>query len=145
MLKKILIFFLFNKYYILSQTVRTKEDLSCSLGMAKRVDCKYNSQSECENNNCCWKPEQQSGVPWCFKGKDDTATSYTTTGFFCEIEKDKRVECGYSGIDKEECEDRGCCFKAEEENSVVPWCFKGYFENTYGVEDMVEFEPNYGK
>lgn len=40
------------------------------------------------------------------------------------IVPEEREDCGYFGIQREECEeDRGCCFDHTVPN--VPWCFKG--------------------
>jgi hypothetical protein len=34
-----------------------------------------------------------------------------------------RVECGFLGINEEQCKDRGCCWK-ESDTPGEPWCFK---------------------
>ena len=40
----------------------------------------------------------------------------------CTVPAKDRVDCGYPGVTKEQCNNRGCCF----DNSIrnVPWCFK---------------------
>ena len=43
----------------------------------------------------------------------------------CDISDDKRVDCGYYGINQDLCENQNhCCWVPAEENSNgVPWCF----------------------
>ena len=43
----------------------------------------------------------------------------------CRVPRLERKECGYFGIEKNECEQRGCCWLTDDIGSVVPWCFKG--------------------
>ena len=53
-----------------------------------------------------------------------------------------REECGYKGIDKEECERRDCCWKIDSYESIVPWCFHGYkdsFEESKGGKVSINF------
>ncbi|XP_058517202.1 trefoil factor 3 [Ochotona princeps] len=40
----------------------------------------------------------------------------------CQVSAEDRVDCGYSQITEEECNDRGCCFDSSIRG--VPWCFK---------------------
>uniref|UniRef100_A0A8C9QKQ1 P-type domain-containing protein n=1 Tax=Spermophilus dauricus TaxID=99837 RepID=A0A8C9QKQ1_SPEDA len=41
----------------------------------------------------------------------------------CEYHSGPRwVNCGYPGIGKEDCNNRGCCF--DSSTAGVPWCFK---------------------
>lgn len=40
-----------------------------------------------------------------------------------DIDPNKRLDCGYYGIRKEECEvHRGCCY--DDTVQGVPWCFR---------------------
>ena len=41
----------------------------------------------------------------------------------CTVNEDKRAECGHYGIDKNGCENKGCCWK-ESNIQGVPWCYK---------------------
>lgn len=45
---------------------------------------------------------------------------YATT---CAVEDGAKVDCGYAGINQQQCEDKGCCWVPAGENSVTPWCF----------------------
>lgn len=47
------------------------------------------------------------------------------TGHKCHgTDPKKRLECGYLGIKREECEDaRGCCY--DDNVPGVPYCFRG--------------------
>ena len=111
-------------------TVRTTEDLSCKVHNPIKKDCGYYGihQNECEKLGCCWKEDSNPSIPWCFYGQDDTPTVFTTDGLSCALEREKREECGYYGINKAECEKRGCCWIVDEDDSVVPWCFMGFKE-----------------
>ena len=61
----------------------------------------------------------------CFYGIDDLPTFTTTDGKSCVIDRELRKECGYKGIDKAECEGKGCCWKIDDYESIIPWCFHG--------------------
>ena len=114
-----------------SDTIRTIDDLSCTVLRENRKECGYYgiNKKECESRGCCWKSdEDDSTIPWCFYGEDDSDTLRTTDNLSCKVLRSDRKECGYYGIDKKECESRGCCWKSDEENSLVPWCF-------YGIDD----------
>ncbi|XP_023571645.1 trefoil factor 1 [Octodon degus] len=39
----------------------------------------------------------------------------------CDVQAKARKNCGFSGITRKECEDRGCCFNNKVRG--VPWCF----------------------
>lgn len=41
----------------------------------------------------------------------------------CNVTTDKREDCGYFGINEDECvKDRNCCWE-ESDEAGVPWCF----------------------
>ncbi|XP_067048373.1 uridylate-specific endoribonuclease C-like [Acropora muricata] len=70
-------------------------------------------QKHCEDRGCCWLPKDKTN--WCFYPKDHKCHG---------IPPSKRQECGYLGIQREECEiSRDCCFDHSIPN--VPFCFKG--------------------
>ena len=117
-------------------TKRTTDDLSCAAHELLKKDCGFYgiNQKTCEEKGCCWKESSIQGVPWCFHGIDDIPTYLTTDGKICAIDREFRVECGYKGIDKAECESRGCCWKIDDYESIIPWCFQGYEETNYEDE-----------
>ena len=83
-----------------------------------------------KKKNCCWKESNVNNVPWCFKGIDDVPTYYTIyTSKSCARDRDLRKECGYKGIEKAECESRDCCYKIDDYESEVPWCFQGFVDS----------------
>ncbi len=108
-------------------TLRTTEDLSCKVHNPRKIDCGYYgiNQKNCEEKGCCWKQDVDPSIPWCFLGQDDRETIRTTGGLSCAVEKVQRLECGYYGINKDECEKNGCCWKVDEDDSLIPWCFQG--------------------
>ncbi|KAK2552819.1 Poly(U)-specific endoribonuclease [Acropora cervicornis] len=70
-------------------------------------------QKHCEDRGCCWLPKDKTN--WCFYPKDHKCYG---------IPPSKRQECGYLGIQREQCEiGRDCCFDHSVPN--VPFCFKG--------------------
>ena len=111
-------------------TLRTTQDLSCKVHNPIKKDCGYYgiNQKDCEGLGCCWKEDSNPSIPWCFYGQDDTPTLMTTDGLTCSVEREMREECGYYGINKEECEERGCCWLVDDDDSVIPWCFLGVKE-----------------
>ena len=143
-MKKILFFLLFIISLQYTPTSRTLDDLSCGQYEELRKDCGYSgiSQEDCEKKNCCYKESTKSGVPWCFQGIDDVPTYYTLTSkLSCALDRDLREECGYKGIGKDECESRDCCYRIDDYESIIPWCFKGYVETiTITIEDKLYLE-----
>ena len=108
-------------------TKRTTEDLSCAAHELLKKECGFYgiNQKTCEEKGCCWSESSIQGVPWCFYGINDIPTYQTTSGKICAIDRENRVECGYKGIDKLECESRDCCWKIDDYESIIPWCFHG--------------------
>jgi len=88
-----------------------------------RQECGYFGiqQSGCEGKGCCWKPSSRSGVPWCYKKSGGSSGGGDTGG--CNKDVYERKECGYFGIQQQECEASGCCWKPSSINGI-PWCFK---------------------
>ena len=140
-MKGIVFILLFVSSFLYTPTSRTKDDLSCGQYDPMKEDCGYAgiTQQQCEENNCCYAESSTSGIPWCFKGIEDIPSYYTRdSSKRCEIYRENRVDCGYKGIKKEECESRDCCFKIDDYESIVPWCFYGVDE-TKRVEIQDEF------
>ena len=55
----------------------------------------------------------------------------------CRVPRFERKECGYYGIEKKECEQRGCCWLTDEINSKIPWCFKGVIDSNQKNSGLV--------
>ena len=130
---------------ILSTTVkRTKDDLSCGQYELLRKDCGWAgiTQEECENKGCCYAQSSIQNVPWCYKGIDDVPTYLTLkTGLSCALDRNLRKECGYKGIEKAECESKDCCYKIDDYESKVPWCFHGFQDSkTVTIEEKVSYD-----
>ena len=130
---------------ILSTTVkRTKDDLSCGQYELLRKDCGWAgiTQEECENKGCCYAQSSIQNVPWCYKGIDDVPTYLTPySSKSCALDRNLREECGYKGIEKAECESRDCCYKIDDYESKVPWCFHGFQDSkTVTIEEKVSYD-----
>lgn len=56
----------------------------------------------------------------------------TRKGFLgsCSFSESNREDCGFIGIEQNECESRGCCWK-ESQTPNVPWCFFGDYSSYY--------------
>ena len=106
-------------------------DLSCLVHNPHKIDCGWIgiNQQGCEERDCCWNPSSDPSIPWCFYGQDDSPTIMTINNSSCSIPRFERKECGYYGIEKKECEQRGCCWLTDEINSKIPWCFKGVIDS----------------
>ena len=128
---RILILILAIAYCFSIPTYRTKDDLSCAQYEELKKDCGYIgiNQKTCEERGCCWKESSNPKTPWCFEGINDVPTFTTNTKKMCHLDRDLRKECGYKGIDKEECESRDCCWQIDEYESTVPWCYHGYIDS----------------
>ena len=115
-------------------TLRTTTHLSCGQYEELKKDCGYYgiNQKTCEERGCCWKESSNPKTPWCFEGIDDVPTYLTNSKKFCSLDRELRKECGYKGIDKKECESRDCCWKIDDYESTVPWCFHGYVDTLEG-------------
>ena len=122
---------LFICVFLFDPTTRTLSDLSCTLHENLRKDCGFYdiTKEQCEAKDCCFAQPSQNGIPWCFYGVDDVPTYYTlSSSKSCALDRDLRQECGYYGIQKAECESRDCCFKMDDYESIIPWCFHGYYD-----------------
>ena len=114
-------------------------DLTCKITIQYKKECGWVGidQQKCEEQDCCWKEDSDPNVPWCFKGVDDTPTIMTINNLSCRVVREQRQECGYYGIDKAECESRGCCWITDELESKIPWCFKGVDMTEKADKEMV--------
>ena len=114
-------------------------DLSCKVHNPHKKDCGWYGidQQKCEEIDCCWKEDADSSIPWCFQGQDDTPTILTINNLSCRVPREKREECGYYGIEKKECESRGCCWITDELESVIPWCFKGVDDSAASEAEII--------
>lgn len=77
----------------------------CSISDVK-YDCGYFgiTQEQCEARFCCWRPSDNQEDNWCFYKKGDS--------YSCDIDPATRVDCGYKGIQKDECVNNlNCCWK----------------------------------
>ena len=127
-------------------TSRTLDDLSCGQYELIRKECGFPGikQEECEKKSCCWKESTVDKVPWCFEGIDDVPTYYTlSSSKSCAIDRDLRKDCGYKGIQKEECESKDCCYRIDDYESDIPWCFHGIVDSkTVIKEEKAVYTPN---
>merc|ERR1712004_304231 len=90
----------------------------CTCPERQRIDCggPGTKQSDCEALGCLWCPlNEGSRGPWCFIPGDDyipptvDPDAPTPSPSTCPLVTEK-TECGYYGIDKKECESKGCCW-----------------------------------
>ena len=143
-MNKLLFITLIAQCLLYTPTKRTTDDLSCGQHELLRKDCGRAgiTQEECENKGCCYAPSSIQNVPWCFHGIDDVPTYLTlTSSKSCALDRNLRKECGYKGITKEICESRDCCYKIDDYESEVPWCFYGYQDTlTVTIDEKVSYD-----
>jgi len=102
----------------------------CAVPDASRVvDCGWVGISEkmCLARGCCFKDMgQNSEAPWCFqKTLAVTAAAKRPSWPQCNVPSPERVQCGFAGILKEQCNQRGCCFAADKAPGI-PACFRAW-------------------
>lgn len=54
----------------------------------------------------------------------------------CSVSPEDRNDCGWYGIDKETCEDRGCCYDDTDFGFETKWCF--YPTGLYTVQRKID-------
>ncbi|XP_063160766.1 trefoil factor 2 [Candoia aspera] len=119
----------FNSYVIstrwcfhpLSDTVPAR---ICGMAPNRRVPCGTPgiSADECMEKGCCYEHYQYAKtVPWCFKPYEKQG-NYSLSECRCDVDPQKRFNCGSPGITPQQCRNSGCCFSSAVPE--VPWCFK---------------------
>lgn len=60
----------------------------------------------------------------------------------CTLDDVDKFDCGYSGIDEDGCEAKGCCWAESDSTDNVPWCFfpAGSVTTCFSVADSTD-EP----
>lgn len=43
----------------------------------------------------------------------------------CDVNNSQKIDCGYSGINQQGCNQKGCCWVPQYQGSTTPWCFYG--------------------
>jgi glucoamylase len=61
-------------------------------------------------------------------------------GINCPSNDFDKKDCGYLGIQKSECESKGCCW-VESNNNNIPWCFYQDYTNSCYVPNSKLSEP----
>merc|ERR1719334_2337558 len=95
----------------------------CAVSPKSRMKCGFPgiTKSQCEQRGCCFN-SKTVGATWCFKPKGWTVPSKPVGGSLCVVSPKSRMKCGFPGITKSQCEQRGCCFNSKTVG--VTWCFK---------------------
>jgi len=148
----------FNKALVIAQlaalssagVIKRGDQCSCAVDPFARKDCGYMgiTQSGCESAGCCWGPTDVSGAPWCFytaSGGKTTDCQGQGSGSdnndkSCEVSESSRQDCGYIGITKDQCVNKGCCW-AESSTAGVPWCFNAKVGPTPPPPTTTEVPP----
>nr|XP_039258180.1 alpha-amylase-like isoform X1 [Styela clava] len=94
----------------------------CSCPSEAKTDCGFMgiTSTECVNSGCLWCPSEGTSDPWCIHVSESTGGGGGEVS--CSVTETSRQECGYYGIQQNECENNGCCW-AESNLSGVPWCY----------------------
>jgi len=85
--------------------------ICAQIKLNRRLECGLQnvSRDECEEQGCCWGPNDQ-GAPICFHGPQYWRSFNPKV---CAAHDRVRVEAGFDGIQKEECQSRGGCWNEE--------------------------------
>jgi len=124
-------------------TTTSKPEPDCDVGHpGDRADCGYPGidRQTCREKGCCWKSDVP-GVPSCFYAADAAMAHGLNPESEpqCDVYPSERLglDCGYPGISRDTCRQRGCCWDTSVRG--VPWCFYG--KNTFDVFAM--YLPDY--
>lgn len=52
-----------------------------------------------------------------------SALSYLLLSQSCTLSDDQKADCGFMGINQQQCEAKSCCWKPANDLKGVPWCF----------------------
>ncbi|KAF9366259.1 hypothetical protein BGX34_004710 [Mortierella sp. NVP85] len=70
-------------------------------------------------------------IPWCFQRKDEE--------YVCTADIVSRRDCGYVGINAQECYNRGCCWDSSSNQINAPFCFLKHHKcDGYTVSNVQE-------
>ncbi|KAJ1112850.1 hypothetical protein NDU88_001111 [Pleurodeles waltl] len=85
----------------------------------KRTDCGYLGigKKECKKRNCCFDSSVPN-VKYCFF---PLSTACKDASECAAISPKQRTDCGYYGINADECKKRNCCYDSSIKG--VNWCF----------------------
>lgn len=92
----------------------------CNVSDLVRLDCGHVNitRSECESQGCCFQRPAIPNKPWCF-----SPASTPIPGGKCDVERSKKIQCGFRGVTKKTCESSNCCWQSEKEDSGIPSCY----------------------
>lgn len=77
------------------------------------------SPDTCVAHGCCWATHPTPGIPWCFHSSEVGAPG-TEVDPWCPNHDNAWSDCGHGGINKEQCEAKGCCY---DSTSPQAWCY----------------------
>eukprot|EP00833_Pecoramyces_ruminatium_P013762 jgi/Orpsp1_1/1187794/evm.model.d7180000060246.1 len=117
-----------------------------SAGLIRRDDQCSCTVDPMAQIGCCWGPTDVAGAPWCFytasggkttecqKEEEEEKHQEEEGNKSCEVDESSRTDCGYYGINKNQCIERGCCW-SESSTAGVPWCFNAKSSSSQTIED----------
>jgi glucoamylase len=93
------------------------------------------STATCANSTCLITCE--SGYISCplGNGSDTCVKGSVCPALPCNVEDPEKVDCGFSGVNEQQCEAKGCCWLPSNVSNI-PWCFykAGTSTNCFGVQ-----------
>ena len=111
----------------------------CDIKDTLKRDCGWSgiNQATCEQEGCCWRESSAANVPWCYFPEGGEKTDVPIEE--CDLKDSDKVECGYMGIDQNECERLNCCWVPSKQ-SGIPWCYYREGEEPHHEEEEKEEE-----
>jgi len=115
----------FNSNFVKSKWCFYKDisNSQCSVNPENRKECGWPgiTKEQCESKPGCCFNNKTPGTKWCYYErifKDMPKREITGS---CEVNVESRINCGWGGITRQQCESRGCCFNSNFVHSN--WCF----------------------
>mmetsp|Transcript_61789 Transcript_61789/g.122261 ORF Transcript_61789/g.122261 Transcript_61789/m.122261 type:complete len:653 (-) Transcript_61789:263-2221(-) len=96
----------------------------CTLPDDDRLECGHTgiTSDECHKKGCCYFHASTPGVPFCFFRQHGAPRELVRRGEQCSILGTQRINCGWQGISRAQCTQKGCCYR-DSQTPGVPHCY----------------------
>mmetsp|Transcript_102077 Transcript_102077/g.202648 ORF Transcript_102077/g.202648 Transcript_102077/m.202648 type:complete len:370 (+) Transcript_102077:52-1161(+) len=100
----------------------------CTVHDHDKVDCGFQGvrADSCLSRGCCYVGSSVPGVPFCYYRKGKEPLSAVKEHKQCLVPDALRRDCGFSGVTKQQCLEKGCCYRHPlTPGSGAPFCYFG--------------------
>lgn len=107
----------------------------CTIPNDDRLDCGQAgiTSDECHKKGCCYYHATTPNVPFCYYKLHDAPKEVVKKKEQCSILDTERVECGWQGISRTQCRQKGCCYQ----HSLTPGAAFCYYTMEDAPKDKV--------